>query len=259
VSKLRFFWLLLLTAAPLCAGEGESAQELGRVVIVSHLYSATDVVNETIELITGHTPRMEPDHEFENGRVLCRYLRNTSKYGVPYTLLGGPPGAPRALCEEGFFLIFPLCDPRDLLVVVLNEIEENRCSGRELRRMENRDHRLTELITGARFGCSPIRELAADYYRLKRLPRHCWSTVHIGSLLGVYGSRAQRRAVARVASLLEVELSKERICEIAHTLNHSSRLVTTRELIGRSEEYFQDHHTALVEKFHGRFLRDLEN
>lgn len=128
--------------------------------------------------------------------------------------------------SRGYKVIFQLRDPRDQLLSVLNYIRDFRWEYGPLR-MDfpfgelSFDEQIDEMITGQRFGICVPKEFISKRLAWMNLENTPCFTTRFERLVGAKGGgnrELQLEELAKLASFLNIEITQERLGEIADDL-----------------------------------------
>ena len=159
---------------------------------------------------------------------------------------------------HAYQLIFIIRDPRDQLLSMSDWMAEGQWSHLQAAHISNQSERISEMITGARFGWKCCDDLLCRVNSLKPLNPMRYTVVRYEDLVGPKGGGSlekQLEAVLAIAAALEIPLSAAQAADIADQIYGEAGIGTFRNgKIGRWRDHFTAEHKELFNAQYAKFL-----
>lgn len=162
-----------------------------------------------------------------------------------------------SLLKHGYKIIFTLRDPRDQLISMADWMGEGQWDWFPVARMENREERITELITGKKYDFRCYENCMGKSVKIfsKIRESECY-TAHFEYLVGPEGGgdlEEQLEEIINIAAFLKVKMSLEHAQEIAGGIFGGTSTFRKGQ-IGVWKENFTEYQKMTYKRLYGRTL-----
>lgn len=242
------FWLLI-ASSPLVA--------VAPFVVYSCPKCGTHLMMKALKLMLGMEPLQWLDWELNATQEAVDRATRSGCYLIAHKW---PTELLQNLERKGWKVVLQLRDPRDHLVSVQHWFRDGHRGPSPVRRMRDPEAQFDELITGARYGWRATERAIADpFHQVTSLPKGSYFIARFEDLVGEKGGgdrEVQIHELARLAAFLEIELSRERLEEIADQL-FGGTLTFRKGQIGEWRTHFLPHQVELFNERYRPLLLEL--
>lgn len=164
------------------------------------------------------------------------------------------------LTQSGYRFIFIIRDPRDHILSTSDWMGEGEWSWIPVSGITNTEERITELITGSKYGWKCYEECIGNRLdSLKSIEGSRYAIIRFEDLVGRNGGGSldqQIQAINLIAQVLDIQLSYEKIIQIADQVYGGTTTFRSGQ-IGRWRTRFSPEQKKLFNSLYGNVLLEL--